>query len=75
MTKEQAATTTKVAEVTVGPAARKGMLAHARGFLGLLWSVILKFFSDNCSSMEFDAAAMSDPAVPHHCVFHWNLSG
>ncbi len=56
MTKEEAAKTTKVAEVTVGPAARKGMLAHARGFLGLLWSVILKFFSDNCSSM---AASLS----------------
>jgi Predicted membrane protein len=40
----------------VGPAARKGILAHARGFLGLLWSVIYKFFSDSCSTM---AAALS----------------
>ena len=43
-------------EKEVGPAARKGILAHARGFLGLLWSVIYKFFSDSCSTM---AAALS----------------
>jgi membrane protein len=41
---------------TVGPAARKGILTHARGFLGLLWAAIYKFFSDNCSTM---AAALS----------------
>ena len=43
-------------EKEVGPAARKGILAHARGFLGLLWSVVYKFFSDSCSTM---AAALS----------------
>ena len=43
-------------EKEVGPAARKGILAHARGFLGLLWSTIYKFFSDSCSTM---AAALS----------------
>ena len=43
-------------EKEVGPAARKGILAHARGFLGLLWSAIYKFFSDSCSTM---AAALS----------------
>ena len=43
-------------ETEVGPAARKGILAHARGFLGLLWSVVYKFFSDSCSTM---AAALS----------------
>ena len=43
-------------EKEVGPAARKGILAHARGFLGLLWSSIYKFFSDSCSTM---AAALS----------------
>jgi len=41
---------------TIGPAARKGLLAHARGFLGLLWACINKFFSDGCSSM---AASLS----------------
>jgi membrane protein len=41
---------------TVGPAARKGILVHARGFLGLVWSTIYKFFSDDCSTM---AAALS----------------
>jgi membrane protein len=40
----------------VGPAARQGLLAHARGFLGLLWATIFKFFSDNCSTM---AASLS----------------
>lgn len=47
---------TEKQEKEVGPAARKGILAHARGFLGLLWSVIYKFFSDSCSTM---AAALS----------------
>ena len=41
---------------TVGPAARKGILAHARGFLGLLWATTYKYFSDNCPMM---AAALS----------------
>jgi membrane protein len=41
---------------SIGPAARKGLLAHARGFLGLLWACINKFFSDGCSSM---AASLS----------------
>jgi membrane protein len=40
----------------VGPAARQGVLAHARGFFGLLWATIFKFFSDNCSTM---AASLS----------------
>lgn len=43
-------------EEKVGPAARKGILAHARGLLGLLWAVVYKFFSDSCSTM---AAALS----------------
>jgi membrane protein len=41
---------------TVGPAARKGILAHARGFLGLLWATTYKYFSDNCPTM---AASLS----------------
>ena len=41
---------------SIGPAARKGILAQARGFLGLLWACINKFFSDGCSSM---AASLS----------------
>jgi membrane protein len=41
---------------TVGPAARQGLLVHARGFLGLVWAAINKFFGDNCSTM---AAALS----------------
>ena len=41
---------------TIGPAAREGLLAQARGFLGLLWACINKFFSDGCSSM---AASLS----------------
>jgi membrane protein len=41
---------------SIGPAARKGILSHARGFLGLLWACINKFFSDGCSSM---AASLS----------------
>jgi membrane protein len=41
---------------TVGPAARKGVLAHARGFLGLLWATTFKYFSDNCPTM---AASLS----------------
>lgn len=41
---------------TIGPAARAGLLAQARGFLGLLWASINKFFSDGCSSM---AASLS----------------
>jgi membrane protein len=41
---------------TIGPAARAGLLAQARGFLGLLWACINKFFSDGCSSM---AASLS----------------
>jgi membrane protein len=41
---------------SIGPAARKGLLAHARGFLGLFWACINKFFSDGCSSM---AASLS----------------
>ncbi len=41
---------------SIGPAARKGLLAHARGILGLLWATINKFFSDGCSSM---AASLS----------------
>ena len=45
-----------ITPTTVGPAARKGILAHARGFLGLLWATIFKFFSDNCSTM---AASLS----------------
>jgi membrane protein len=45
-----------ITPTTVGPAARQGVLAHARGFLGLLWATIFKFFSDNCSTM---AAALS----------------
>jgi membrane protein len=40
----------------VGPAARKGLLAQAQGFFGLLWATIFKFFSDNCGTM---AAALS----------------
>ena len=40
----------------IGPAARKGMLAQARGFFGLLWACLNKFFSDGCSSM---AASLS----------------
>ena len=46
------------AEVTksIGPAARKGMLAQARGLPGLLWACINKFFSDGCGSM---AASLS----------------
>ena len=45
-----------ITPATVGPAARKGILAHARGFLGLLWATIFKFFSDSCGTM---AAALS----------------
>jgi len=41
---------------SIGPAARKGLLAQARGFFGLLWACINKFFSDGCSSM---AASLS----------------
>lgn len=41
---------------SVGPAARKGLLAQARGVPGLLWACINKFFSDGCSSM---AASLS----------------
>jgi membrane protein len=41
---------------SIGPAARKGLLAQARGLLGLLWATINKFFSDGCSSM---AASLS----------------
>lgn len=41
---------------TVGPAARQGILMHARGVLGLMWAALYKFFSDNCSTM---AAALS----------------
>lgn len=48
--------TPAITPTTVGPAARKGILAHARGFLGLLWATIFKFFSDNCSTM---AASLS----------------
>jgi membrane protein len=40
----------------IGPAARKGILSHARGFAGLLWATIYKFFGDGCSTM---AAALS----------------
>ena len=43
-------------EESIGPAAREGLLAHARGFFGLLWACINKFFSDGCSSM---AASLS----------------
>jgi membrane protein len=45
-----------ITPTTVGPAARQGVLMHARGFLGLLWAAINKFFNDNCSTM---AAALS----------------
>lgn len=41
---------------SVGPAARKGLLAGARGVPGLLWECINKFFSDGCGSM---AASLS----------------
>jgi membrane protein len=41
---------------SIGPAARKGLLAQARGVLGLLWACLNKFFSDGCSSM---AASLS----------------
>ncbi len=41
---------------SVGPAARKGLLAQARGLPGLLWACINKFFSDGCGSM---AASLS----------------
>jgi membrane protein len=56
MSAEAPKETPAITPTTVGPAARQGILAHARGFLGLLWSTIYKFFSDNCSTM---AAALS----------------
>jgi membrane protein len=60
---------------TIGPAARKGILAHARGFAGLLWATIYKFFSDNCTTMAASLSFYTFFSLPALLTLLLNFAG